>query len=92
MMHINPPWSYEPLGPFDTCPECLGPLTPVSIRDDVSFYCADCNACWHVSMGYLMRLDPATCPGFTPPRRDLGTKIPDEATPAPPAPSPSGGR
>jgi len=66
MFQINPKWEYEPLGPFDTCPQCLGPLTPVAHFDEVNFYCPDCNACWHVSMGYLTRLDPATCPGFPP--------------------------
>ena len=92
MIRINPEWRYEPFGPFDTCPECLGPLTPVPSFDEVNFYCPDCNACWHVSMGYLTRLDPATCPGFTPPPRDSSDATMGRTAPVSPVAAPAGGR
>ena len=90
MIRVNPGWRYDPFGPFDTCPECLGPVTPVPTYDHVNFYCPDCNACWHVSMGYLRRFDPATCPGFVPQQRNSSNES-TTAAPVPPVASPVGG-
>lgn len=46
------------------CPECGGaPLRAVRAGHETNFLCASCGACWFYSMGWLGRVDPATCPG-----------------------------
>ena len=85
MIRVNPKWRYNPFGRFDTCPQCLGTVTPVPARDQVNFYCEACNSCWHVSMGYLRRFDPATCPGIVPRQRVSDDASTTTATGAQPA-------
>lgn len=57
-------------GRIGPCPTCgNGQLTPVSDGEDTNFLCRDCGACWHVCLGWVDRVNPATCPGC--PSRDV---------------------
>jgi len=52
--------------PLAFCPTCAsGNLDPVVEVDaeEVHFLCVDCNRCWHVALGYVQRMTPATCGG-----------------------------
>jgi hypothetical protein len=86
MIRIHPEWRYDPFGPFDTCPQCLGPLTAVAIHEHAEFYCTPCDACWHVALGYLTRLDPPRRRGALVRREDVSN-----ATVGAPAPTASVG-
>lgn len=46
------------------CPDC-GPveLYPVFDGEMTNFYCPLCGSCWHVELGFVARVNPATCPG-----------------------------
>ena len=46
------------------CPNC-GPveLHPVFDGEMTNFYCPLCGTCWHAELGFVARVDPATCPG-----------------------------
>jgi hypothetical protein len=35
----------------------------------VHFLCVDCSRCWHVALGYVQRMTPATCFGCPQPAR-----------------------
>lgn len=63
LMKFHPDWHYDPVGKFDTCPACLGPLRPTVANDQVNFVCASCGCCWHLFLGYLNMVDPRACPG-----------------------------
>lgn len=86
-MRIHPDWRYDPFGEFDTCPACLGPVQPVDVEGKVNFVCAACGCCWHVLLGYIGLVDPATCPGCE--LRYLCRKAatPPEQRPAAPQPA-----
>jgi hypothetical protein len=58
---VLPPWSGPPLG---ACRRCGGTsMVPVSDGEMTNFVCISCGACWHVEMGWMSRVSPATCPG-----------------------------
>ena len=51
-------------GRIGPCPSCgNGRLSPVSDGEETNFLCRECGACWHVSLGWVDRVNPATCPG-----------------------------
>ena len=52
--------------PLTHCPVCgSSALDPVVERDrhTVHFLCRDCSRCWHVELGAVHRMTPATCLG-----------------------------
>ena len=52
--------------PLTHCPACRSEqLEPVveNERQTVHFLCRDCSRCWHVELGYVHRMVPATCFG-----------------------------
>ncbi len=52
--------------PLTRCPACgSGALAPVTERDGetVNFLCGACDRCWHVELGHVHRVDPASCSG-----------------------------
>lgn len=52
------------------CWECGSPsLRAVSDGYDANFVCPSCGSCWHVVLGHVHQVDPATCPGC--PAREL---------------------
>jgi hypothetical protein len=52
------------LGAIDVCPECGSDrLRAIRSGDDANFFCESCSSCWHLSMGWVRRVDPLTCPG-----------------------------
>jgi len=57
------------LGVIDTCPEC-GSDDLVAVHDGrgTNIFCKACGACWRMSMGWVTRVNPLTCPGCS--RRD----------------------
>ena len=58
--------------PLRQCPECGSVrLEPVveDERSTVHFLCADCSRCWHVELGWVHRMTPATCRGCPERRR-----------------------
>lgn len=57
------------LGAIDACPECgATSLTAVFDGEWTNFFCESCGVCWLVTMGWVKRVDPLTCPGCA--RRD----------------------
>jgi hypothetical protein len=46
------------------CPRC-GPveLHPAFDGELTNFYCPLCGTCWHAELGWIVRVNPATCPG-----------------------------
>jgi hypothetical protein len=53
--------------PFAHCPVCgSSRLDPVveKRRQTVHFLCRDCSRCWHVELGFVHRMTPATCFGW----------------------------
>ena len=48
-------------------PGCLncGPveLHPVFDGELTNFYCPLCGSCWHLELGFVVRINPDTCPG-----------------------------
>ncbi|HVM01316.1 MAG TPA: hypothetical protein VM263_01500 [Acidimicrobiales bacterium] len=55
-------------GRIGPCPNCgNGRLTPVFDGEETNFVCEHCGCCWHVGLGWIDRVNPATCPGC--PRR-----------------------
>jgi hypothetical protein len=59
------PSSAEPagVGALTRCPVCAGALAAVSDGDTTNFLCRRCGRCWHVELGRVSRVDPASCPG-----------------------------
>jgi len=58
-------------GMFDRpdCPECgADDLVAVSDGEQTNFLCPRCGRCWHIELGWVHRVAPATCPGCD--RRD----------------------
>jgi hypothetical protein len=52
------------LGALDTCRSCGSErLTAVFDGESTNFLCEECHACWLVTMGWVVRVDPSTCPG-----------------------------
>ena len=52
------------LGALGTCPECgSARLSAVSDGESTNFFCESCASCWLVSMDWVKRVDPLTCPG-----------------------------
>ncbi len=50
--------------PLEECPACGGrELETVSDGEVTNFWCPACAACWHVTMGRVVRVDPLACPG-----------------------------
>lgn len=50
--------------PLEECPACGGAdLEAVSDGEMTNFWCPACAACWHVTMGRVVRVDPLACPG-----------------------------
>jgi transposase-like protein len=52
--------------PLARCPACgSNRLDPVveNERQTVHFLCHDCSRCWHVELGFVQRMTPATCLG-----------------------------
>lgn len=53
-----------PHGELASCPECGGvDLHCVNDGELTNFFCPSCASCWHVELGWVHRIDPATCPG-----------------------------
>ena len=49
---------------MDACPECGS--TELSVAFDgeqTNFFCESCGQCWLISMGWVSRVNPLTCPG-----------------------------
>jgi|GEM_PF-2665393 len=48
-------------------PGCIncGPveLYPVFDGEVTNFYCDLCGTCWHFTLGFMVPVDPKTCPG-----------------------------
>ena len=45
-----------------TCPGCGGHEFLLMKTDDATnFLCSGCERCWHHSLGWIMRADPAAC-------------------------------
>jgi hypothetical protein len=52
------------MGPLARCPGCgSAQLRAVDDGDDTNFVCLSCLACWHVELGFVRLVAPATCPG-----------------------------
>ena len=52
------------LGTLGACPECgSSRLSAVFDGESTNFFCESCSSCWLVSMGWVKRVDPLTCPG-----------------------------
>jgi hypothetical protein len=50
-------------GPVGACPACGGTeFVLVDNGEEVNFLCPACDRCWHHSMGWVVRSDPAACP------------------------------
>ena len=50
--------------PLTRCPDCGGDaLETVFDGEATNFVCTGCFACWHVGLGSVHRVPPATCPG-----------------------------
>lgn len=46
------------------CLECGGEsFHAISVGEETNFRCTDCGSCWHVELGWVSPVDPATCPG-----------------------------
>jgi hypothetical protein len=49
--------------PFDTCPGCRATgLRAQAAGDQAIFSCQACHSYWHADLGWIHRVDPATCP------------------------------
>ena len=54
------------LGVIDTCPACgSNDLFAVNDGRRTNIFCNSCGACWSMSMGWVRRVNPSTCPGCT---------------------------
>jgi hypothetical protein len=50
-------------GPLGACPACGGTeFVVVDNGEEANFLCSTCDRCWHHSMGWVSRSDPAACP------------------------------
>ena len=38
-------------------------MEAVSDGEMTNFRCVGCGMCWHIELGWVNRVDPATCPG-----------------------------
>ncbi len=53
------------VGVLGVCPACGGrEFVPVEDGDETNFFCPSCERCWHYSLGWISRADPAACPSF----------------------------
>jgi hypothetical protein len=49
---------------LQVCPECgASGLEPVTDGYGWQFFCGACRCCWHLELGSVYRVNPATCPG-----------------------------
>ena len=49
---------------LERCPACSADeLVAVVDVDEPNFLCQACGRCWHVELGFVSRVDPATCTG-----------------------------
>lgn len=63
---ISPAGTHVLASPLTRCPACgSDALAPVTERDGetVNFLCGSCDRCWHVELGHVHRVDPASCSG-----------------------------
>ena len=60
LVGLRPAWR-RPGIPLDVY---AAPPGPVELRQEgVRFLCGNCDRCWHVELGYVQRVQPATCHG-----------------------------
>ena len=58
------PAQIGPDGTLASCPECGGrDFRCVTDGELTNFFCVACRCCWHLELGWVHRIDPATCPG-----------------------------
>lgn len=58
------PAEIRPSGTLAKCPECgERDLRCVTGGELTNFFCPACGCCWHLELGWVHRIDPATCPG-----------------------------
>ena len=51
-------------GPLGSCPSCDGTeFLAVDNGEETNFWCSTCGRCWHLSLGWISLVEPATCPG-----------------------------
>lgn len=49
-------------GPLERCPGCDAPHPEaVSTGLETNFWCRSCGRCWHVELGWLWPVNPASC-------------------------------
>jgi hypothetical protein len=52
------------MGVIDTCPECQShDLCAVHDGRGTNIFCNSCAACWSMSLGWVRRVNPSSCPG-----------------------------
>lgn len=72
-------------GPPETCPGCGGDrLRAVTDGEVTNFLCQGCGRCWHVSLGWVSRVDPLSCPGCPEREACLALVHRDRDAPGPP--------
>ncbi len=58
--------------PLDHCPSCnswqLQPVVAID-AEAVHFLCGSCMRCWHAELGFVRRVNPASCEGCPQPER-----------------------
>ncbi|MDQ1379315.1 MAG: hypothetical protein QOJ71_34 [Actinomycetota bacterium] len=82
----RPPSRPEPAlirRPLDHCPVCnswqLQPIAAV-LDESVHFLCGGCNRCWLVELGFVRRVQPATCDRCPQPQRCCAAYAQDHAS------------
>jgi hypothetical protein len=46
------------------CQQCdVNVMEAVCDGETTNFRCVTCDACWHMGLGWVSRVNPATCPG-----------------------------
>src|SRR5438552_14030713 len=52
------------IGDITECPDCGSDrLSAVCDGHHTNFFCESCAACWLLTVGWITRVDPETCPG-----------------------------
>lgn len=76
------PAEIGPSGTLASCPECAGrDLKCVTDGELTHFLCLGCGCCWHVELGWVHRVDPATCPGCPFQPLCLASRVPHRTRP-----------
>jgi hypothetical protein len=76
------PAEIGPDGALASCPECGGrQLRCVTDGELTNFFCAACACCWHLELGWVHRVDPATCPGCRFQPLCLASRVPHRTRP-----------